>query len=261
MHLLNISVYAGSQRDVTPAGFRSRLVGLSLIGLVAILLSGPFLISLAAAQEVKSSGKSNQPAKPVVKPARLFDDGSGSVVQPARPRVKPSRQAAKFDVTLMQARWQEVEAAVGPTELLKLAEQFERDYPASTVEEQNQALQVCAKKTLHIARTTGISSDFFDESVGDDAYKSNLKLAVRGNKDSAYILAKAYHEGGSGVKANGRRAAQWLKFAAELDHPKASWELAEIYNRQGLIADAAHYEKKAASLGYPVPARLPNRGY
>ena len=161
----------------------------------------------------------------------------------------------------MQSRWQDVQVAVGPTKLLKMAEQFERDFPFSAVDQQNQALQVCAKKTLDIARTAGLSSDFFDEMVGDASYKSRLKSAVRGDKDAAYQLALAYQAGSAGVAKNARRAEQWLRFAADLDHAHASWQLAEIYNHEGLIADAARYEKKAADLGYPVPLRLPNRGY
>ena len=161
----------------------------------------------------------------------------------------------------MQARWQEVRTAVGPKKLLKLAEQFERDYPFSAVDQQNQALQVCARKTLDIARSAGLSSDFFDEMVGDANYKTQLKSAVRGEKEAAYQLALAYRWGTSGVAVNARRAEQWLRFAADLDHPRASWELAEIYNLEGLMADSARYEKKAAALGYPIPLRLPSRGY
>ena len=51
------------------------------------------------------------------------------------------------------------------------------------------------------------------------------------------------------------------RFAADLDHARASWQIAEIYNREGRMADAARYEKKAADLGYQIPPRLPNRGY
>lgn len=178
-----------------------------------------------------------------------------------KPRTKPVRPAPKIDQSVMQSRWQEVQFAVGPTKLLRLAEQFERDYPFSAVDQQNQALQVCAKKTLDIARSSGISSDFFDEMIGDERYKSLLKAAVRGDKESAYLLALAYQEGSSGVPANARRSEQWLRFAAELDHAQASWRLAEIYNREGLMADAARYEKRATDLGYVVPVRLPNRGY
>jgi TPR repeat protein len=178
-----------------------------------------------------------------------------------KPKSRSVRPAPKIEQPSMQSRWQEVLVAIGPTTLLKMAEQFERDFPFSAVDQQNQALQVCAKKTLDIARTAGLSSDFFDEMVGDESYKSRLKSAVRGDKEAAYQLALAYKHGGAGVAANTRRAEQWLRFAADLDHAHASWQLAEIYNHEGLMADAARYEKKAADLGYPVPVRLPNRGY
>ena len=178
-----------------------------------------------------------------------------------KPRAKTPRPASKSEPATLQSRWQEIQVVVGPTKLLKLAEQFERDFPFSALDQQNQALQVCARKTLDIARTAGISSDFFDERVGDASYKARLKAAVRGDKEAAYQLAQAYQEGSAGVFANSRRAEQWLRFAADLDHARASWQIAEIYNREGRMADAARYEKKAADLGYQVPPRLPNRGY
>ena len=233
----NLNAVGFDQPHILCAG---DLVRRTMLGMAVIASAGLVPMSDAFAQD----------ARPAAKPA-----------QPQKTRPKPVRAAPKPDSSIMQARWQEVESAVGPTRLLKLAEQFERDYPFSAVDQQNQALQVCAKKTLEIARSSGISSDFFDETVGDAGYKTNLKQAIRGNKDSAYGLAQAYHQGSSGVKVNARRSEQWLRFAAELDHAKASWELAEIYNREGLMADAARYEKKAAGLGYPVPPRLPNRGY
>ena len=187
---------------------------------------------------------------PLVKPA---------VVE--KHRQKAPRSLPKIDTPTVQTRWQEVQVAVGPTKLLRLAEQFDRDYPFSAVSQQNQALQACAQKTLEIARSAGISSDFFDEIVDDANYNSRLRSAVRGDKEAAYQLALAYQTANSGVTANALRAEQWLRFAADLGHGRASWEVAEIYNRAGLMADAARYERKATEQGYVLPTRLPNRGY
>ncbi len=212
------------------------------------------VITLLTATAMMALSISTHAAAPeIVPPAKT--------TPPQKPRAKTVRPAPKIEPPSMQSRWQDVQVAVGPTKLLKLSEQFERDFPFSAVDQQNQALQVCARKTLDIARTAGISSDFFDEMVGDASYKSRLKSAVRGDKEAAYQLALAYQEGTNGVTANARRAEQWLRFAADLNHARASWQIAEIYNLQGLIADAARYEKKAADLGYPVPLRLTNRGY
>lgn len=208
-----------------------------------------------------SPQKSNaKPLSPTVKtsesvtPVKAKASTQKSKETPAQPKLK-------IDSSSMQTRWLEVRAAIGPKNLLKLTEEFERDYPFSAVDQQNQALQVCARKTLDIARTAGLSSDFFDETVGDANYKAQLKSSVRGEKEAAYQLARAYLTGTSGVAVNVRRAEQWLRFAADLDHARASWELAEIYNREGFMADAARYEKKAADLGYVIPPRLPSRGY
>ena len=216
--------------------------------------TGRLVIALIAGALTLLPSTATRATTPEVAPA-------AKVAVPQKPRAKTSRPVGKTDPAILQSRWQEIQVVVGPTKLLKLAEQFERDFPFSALEQQNQALQVCARKTLDIARTAGISSDFFDEMVGDASYKSRLKAAVRGDKEAAYQLAQTYKDGNAGVTANPHRAEQWLRFAADLDHPRASWQIAEIYNREGRMADAARYEKKAAELGYPVPLRLPNRGY
>lgn len=233
-----------------PGLFVIESVRVTLFGMLA---STAFLVaSLAPNYAAAQSG--------TVSPPESASTAKSSAT-PQKAKAKPARPAIRIESSTMHTRWQEVRAAVGPKELLKLSEQFERDFPFSAVDQQNQALQVCARKTLTIARTAGLSSDFFDEKVGDANYKAQLKSAIRSDKEAAYQLALAYRSGTSGVAANARRSEQWLRFAADLDHARASWELAEIYNHEGLVADAARYEKRAAELGHSIPPRLPSRGY
>ncbi len=175
---------------------------------------------------------------------------------------RPQRPVApKIDVARVEECWQDIQTTLQPAKLIKLAEQCEKDFPASNHNEKIRLMAAGARHSLEIQRITGLSADFFEDLVGDAAYRDNLGKAVRGDKDAAYRTALAYKTGTSGVAASSRRTEQWLRFSAELGNGRASWELAEIYNYGGLLADAARFEKKALDLGYRPPVRLPSRGY
>lgn len=160
-----------------------------------------------------------------------------------------------------KARWQEIQATLRPAKLIVLCEAFASEFPASSHAKNIEAVRTSALRALEIQHTAGLSGDFFEDAVGDGAYRENLRSAVRGDKEAAYRIALAYKKGTSGVVASARRMEQWLRFSAELGSGIASWDLSEIYNRSGFVADAARFEKKALDLGYRPAPRLPTRGY
>ena len=158
--------------------------------------------------------------------------------------------------------WQQIEAISQPARIIRLSEECGRDFPDDSRYAANiRDVAAHARRALDIQRSIGLSGDFFEDSIGDASFRSNLGKAVRGDKDAAYLIALAYRLGTSGVVASSRRMEQWLHFAAELGSGLASWELAEHYNYGGLVADAARFEKRAIELGYRPPFRLPTRGY
>jgi len=165
------------------------------------------------------------------------------------------------DATVMERRWEVIQASLRPARLIRLCEQFEKDFPGSEFEQQVRVAISGARQALESQRSAGLSSDLFEEVTGDRDYKDDLIKALRGDKDSAHRIAIAYKNGTSGVAANPRRTEQWLRFSAELGNGIASWELSEIYNQSGQVGDAARFEKKALDLGYRPPPRLGTRGY
>lgn len=165
------------------------------------------------------------------------------------------------DSTLLEQRWQVIQASLRPARLIRLCEQFEKDFPGSEYDQQVRVTIAGARQALDSQRSAGLSSDLFEETTGDRDYRDDLIKALRGDKDSAHRIALAYRDGKSGVAASPRRTEQWLRFAAELGNGIASWELAELYNQGGQVGDAARFEKKALDLGYRPPPRLGTRGY
>ena len=165
------------------------------------------------------------------------------------------------DSALMERRWQAVQETLRPARLIRLCQDFERDFPGSEFSQQIRVAISGAQQALDSQRSARLSGELFVEGAGDKGYRDDLLKALRGDKDAAHRIAIAYRDGTSGVAANLRRTEQWLRFAAELGNGIASWELSEIYNQSDQVADAARFEKKALDLGYRPPPRLATRGY
>ena len=165
------------------------------------------------------------------------------------------------DAALLDKRWQVIQASLRPARLIRLCEQFEKDFPGSEYDQQIRVTIAGARQALESQRSAGLSADLFEETTGDRDFRDDLIKALRGDKDAAHRLALAYRDGKSGVAIQSRRTEQWLRFAAELGNGIASWELSEIYNQSGQVGDAARFEKKALDLGYRPPPRLATRGY
>jgi TPR repeat protein len=118
-----------------------------------------------------------------------------------------------------------------------------------------------AKSAMEIQKLAGLSTEAFEDQSGDEFFREAIGKAVRGDKEAAYVLAQLFRNGRADIAPNSRRMEQWLRFSAELGNGRASWELAEHYNYVGLIADAAHFERRAIEQGYQPAVRLPSRGY
>lgn len=154
------------------------------------------------------------------------------------------------DLLLLEKRWQAILDTLRPTRLIRLCEQFEKDFPGSVYQQQIRVTIDGARQVLESQRSAGFSGDLFEDATGDRDFRDDLTKALRGDKDAARRLSIAYKMGKSGVAANARRAEQWLRFSAEFGSGIASWELSEIYRQAGQTVDAANFEKKSRDLGY-----------
>lgn len=172
-----------------------------------------------------------------------------------------SRHQPQPTVATEQARWQEIRAARRPSRIVALCDAFANDFPHSGLRGDVLKLGDGAAKALSVQYDVGLSGDLFEAGGADPVLASRLAEAARGNAAAAFELAQAVGKGGLGEHSGNYRQERWLRFAAKLGHARASWELAELYNIHGRMAEAAHFEKRATELGYKPPPRLSNRDY
>lgn len=172
----------------------------------------------------------------------------------------PPTRKSPSQASAMETRWQKLQQTLHPEVVISLSEAFQRDYPQSRHRQANLKIQDGARKALRAQHEARLSSDALDDPAGDRAYRGDLTQALRGNKDAAYRIALMYQKGTHGLAKDPQRGTQWLRVAAELGNGRASWEVANIYNRDGKMAEAAKFEAKAARDGFRIPPRMPNRG-
>lgn len=172
---------------------------------------------------------------------------------------EPRKSPAQSQSLSIEERWEKVQTTIRPDLVIALCESFNRDFPNSRYGRAEAILQSGARKALAATRAAQLSLDAIDDPAGDGAYRVSLTSAMRGDGTAAYGIAAMYRQGGNGLPRDTRRQEQWLHVAAELGRGDAGWQLAEIYNRRGLVAEAAHLEALARTAGYRAPERLPSK--
>ncbi|MDP2135582.1 MAG: hypothetical protein Q8J99_18425 [Sulfuritalea sp.] len=173
---------------------------------------------------------------------------------------EPSARKAQVHGSAMEAQWLQLQRVRHPDAVIKLSEEFQRDFPNSRYRQANRRIQAGARKALRAQQEARLSSDALEDPAGDGAYRGDLIQAMRGNKDAAYRVALMYRQGSHGLAKDTQRSTQWLRISAELGNGRASWEVANNYNRDGAMGEAARFEAKAVRDGFRIPPRLPNRG-
>jgi hypothetical protein len=184
----------------------------------------------------------------------LAADGTG----PAKDNA-PTAAPARFSNRTEAVDWEQLEQAVWPSDIVRLAEDYLRNHPGSRLSASVQVAREGAREAAQILRRKEVRlfRSAFDLSaqVGP-AQRVDLAKAGRGDKDAAARLARSYGRE-SGRWDNGRFEG-WLQFASALGNGIAAYELALHYRRVQQPLLAAQYESRARELGYTPPPSLDN---
>ncbi|HEY1057130.1 MAG TPA: caspase family protein [Limnobacter sp.] len=153
--------------------------------------------------------------------------------------------------------WQALALASWPPEVIRLAEQFLRDYPGGWRAQQasldlagaRQALSVLRSRDVRLFKTSFVAPD-----NGASVAQGDLQKAARGDKDAAMRMARLHQAEATDV---GRlRYEGWLQYATGLGNGIASYALALHYRAMALPILAAQAEAQAIALGYSPPRAL-----
>ena len=97
--------------------------------------------------------------------------------------------------------------------------------------------------------------------MGDRHFGAVYALALTGDREAMFDVARIYSRGAHGVARDDRAMVEWLRRASELEHAGASYQLYLHYLDRGMDRYALRYEALALRQGYVLPARLdPRRG-
>lgn len=175
------------------------------------------------------------------------------------PRMVGSAAEVKFDTVDEKTAWKQVEDSSWPSEVVKLCDDYLRQYPkskqasAATVarEGAGDAAKAMQRNDVRLYR-----SAFNGKAEMPDSWWRDVRKSARGDKDAAARLAHMYKNGEDGLGRDLNRYEGWLQFASALGNGIASYELALYYRDQDQPLMAAQYETRARELGYTPPPSL-----
>jgi len=175
---------------------------------------------------------------------------------------KPEAEAPKpaFTGEDESTLWRALEESMWPADVLKLADDYLKQYPDSKVAGSAQVSREGANDAVTALRSNGVRlyRSAFQPKVTDANWLAEWRKAARGDKDAAARIARAYLKGSGEIAADPNRYEGWLQYAAALGNGIASYELAVHYRRTGQPVLAAQFEYRARELGYTPPPTLDN---
>lgn len=179
--------------------------------------------------------------------------------------------AARFASRSEADDWQQLEAALWPGDVARLASDYLAHHPASKLAGSAQVANVGAREAAAILRRNDVrlfrsafqpgaeaapGATSLAAAVPGDTQTADLAKAGRGDKDAAARLAHGY--GRDSGRWDAGRYEGWLQYAAALGNGIASYELALHYRRVSQPLLAAQFESRARTLGYNPPPSLDN---
>jgi Caspase domain len=164
----------------------------------------------------------------------------------------PARFASRDEA----ADWTQLETAVWPADVERLAADFLKNHAGSRLAGSAQVAREGAREAMQILRRNDVRLFRSAFHPGEPADTAELAKAGRGDKDAAARLARRY--GREAQRFDIGRYEGWLQYAAALGNGIASYELALHYRRVAQPLLAAQFEARARDLGYTPPPSLDN---
>lgn len=163
----------------------------------------------------------------------------------------------RFDSKDESSAWQELEGAAWPADILRLAGDYLKRYPKSTLAASAEVARDGAQDASQALRRNDVRlfKSAFSPKTEHGGVWQDVRKAARGDKDAAARLARSYGQG-DGVERDGNRYEGWMQYAAALGNGIAAYELAVHYRNLDQPVLAAQFETRARELGYTPPPTL-----
>jgi TPR repeat protein len=153
---------------------------------------------------------------------------------------------------------QELQQAVWPAEIVRLADQYLSRYPSGAWAGSASTLRAQAGMTMVVLKRNDVRlyRSAFQPATDVTAIQDDLRRAALGDSDAAVRLAHLHQRGEGGMMQDMNRYVGWLQYASMLGDDRASYELALHFRREAQPVLAAKYEARAVELGFTPPRDL-----
>jgi hypothetical protein len=153
---------------------------------------------------------------------------------------------------------QELQQAVWPADIVRLADQYLSRYPAGPDAGSASTLRERAGMTMVVLKRNDVRlyRSAFQPAGDAGAVQDDLRRAALGDSAAAVRLAHLQQRGEGGLPQDMNRYVGWLQYASMLGDERASYELALHFRRDAQPALAAKYEARALELGFRPPRDL-----
>jgi hypothetical protein len=166
--------------------------------------------------------------------------------------------AVKFSNEDEATSWRSLQASTWPTEIVKMANDYLKRFPKSTLAASAEVAKDGAQEAELVMKRNDVrlyKSAFFPKDA--TSLVPDVRKAARGDKDAASRIARAYRNGDD-VGKDINRYEGWMQYASALGNGIAAYELALYYRNQDQPLMASQFETRAKELGYTPPPTLDN---
>jgi hypothetical protein len=153
---------------------------------------------------------------------------------------------------------QELQQAVWPADIVRLADQYLSRYPGAAWAGSASTLRERAGMTMVVLKRNDVRlyRSAFQPASDAGAVQDDLRRAALGDSAAAVRLAHLQQRGEGGLPQDMNRYVGWLQYASMLGDERASYELALHFRRDAQPVLAAKYEARALELGFKPPRDL-----